>query len=365
MGLGVALAREPVDRGPARIAEAEEARALVERLARRVVERRAEDGERAALPDLEQHRVTAAREQADERRLQRVRLEVERGDVALQVVDGHERQAPRPGERLRRGEADEEGADEARPARDGDPVDVLEARRRPPRAPSAAPGRRSRGGAATRSRARRRRSGRAAPPARRRRSRAIRPSSVTRAAAVSSQEVSSPRITRRAVGARVAPHDQRVFAVVRVVPAPDPAALEAQLLVERDRALVRDAHLERVPAPSLAGGQLEQAPEQRRRDALAPVLGRNRDVHHVPRVDVARDDHVAHQLARLRLEGAEADRGRLRELPGEHRAGPRSRVRGALDRLDRRQVAEAEAAEVDARRRLHARTVRSASGTRR
>ena len=38
----VAVAREPVDLAPARIAEPEQARALVERLARRVVERRAE-----------------------------------------------------------------------------------------------------------------------------------------------------------------------------------------------------------------------------------------------------------------------------------------------------------------------------------
>ena len=40
--LGIAVAREPVDLRAAGIAEAEQARALVERLAGRVVERRAE-----------------------------------------------------------------------------------------------------------------------------------------------------------------------------------------------------------------------------------------------------------------------------------------------------------------------------------
>ena len=54
--------------------------------------------------DVEEERVAAAREQAEERRLDRVGLEVERGDVAVQVVDRHERQPQRPRERLRRRE---------------------------------------------------------------------------------------------------------------------------------------------------------------------------------------------------------------------------------------------------------------------
>jgi len=65
---------------------------------------------------------------------------------------------------------------------------------------------------------------------------------------------------------------------------------------------------------------------------------------HVPRVDVARDDQIAAQLAvfAFRFERAEADRARFRELTGEHRARPRRRVRAALDLLDRPQVAEAQ-----------------------
>ena len=67
--LGVALRRQPVDRRSARIAEPEQPRALVERLAGRVVERRAHDVEPAVIPDVEEQRVPAAREQAEERRV--------------------------------------------------------------------------------------------------------------------------------------------------------------------------------------------------------------------------------------------------------------------------------------------------------
>ena len=64
--LRVALAREPVDLGAARVAEAEQPRALVERLAGRVVERRPEHASyRRAVADVEQQRVPAAREQAE------------------------------------------------------------------------------------------------------------------------------------------------------------------------------------------------------------------------------------------------------------------------------------------------------------
>jgi len=48
----------------------------------------------------------------------------------VQVIDGHERQASRPCERLRGRHADEERADQPRPGRDGDGVDVVERRAR-------------------------------------------------------------------------------------------------------------------------------------------------------------------------------------------------------------------------------------------
>ena len=60
-----------------------------------------------------------------------VGCEVEGGDVPVEVVDRHEREPPRPGERLGRGKADEERPDQARTARDGDRVDVVQARAPP------------------------------------------------------------------------------------------------------------------------------------------------------------------------------------------------------------------------------------------
>ena len=128
--LGIAVAREAVDLPAAGIAEAEEARALVERLARGVVARRAEHLAIGVRADVEEQRVPAAREEAEERRLERVRLEVERGDVPVEVVDRDERQPPRPRERLRGGEPDEQRADQPRPLRHGDAVDVVERRAR-------------------------------------------------------------------------------------------------------------------------------------------------------------------------------------------------------------------------------------------
>ena len=70
--------------------------------------------------------MAAAREQAEERRLQRLRLKVERRDVPVEVVDRDERQPARPRDRLRRAEPDEQRADQAGPLRHGDPVDVVE-----------------------------------------------------------------------------------------------------------------------------------------------------------------------------------------------------------------------------------------------
>jgi hypothetical protein len=72
--------------------------------------------------------VAAARKQAEERRLERLRLEVKRRDVPVQVVDRRERQPPGPCERLRRRDADEERADEPGPARDADEVEAVERR---------------------------------------------------------------------------------------------------------------------------------------------------------------------------------------------------------------------------------------------
>jgi hypothetical protein len=82
------------------------------------------------LADGEEQRVAAAREQAQERRVERVRLHVQGCDVPVQVVDRDEGQPLRPRDRLRGREADEERADEPGALRHGDALDVREARPR-------------------------------------------------------------------------------------------------------------------------------------------------------------------------------------------------------------------------------------------
>src|SRR2546421_12332538 len=61
IGGRIALLRKPVDLGAAGVTEAEQPGALVERLARRVVERRAEDTEGAMLGNVGEERVPAPR----------------------------------------------------------------------------------------------------------------------------------------------------------------------------------------------------------------------------------------------------------------------------------------------------------------
>ena len=68
--LRIALPGQRVDLGAAGVRQPEEPRTLVERLAGGVVERRAEPLERPVPPDGQQERVAAAREQADEGRLE-------------------------------------------------------------------------------------------------------------------------------------------------------------------------------------------------------------------------------------------------------------------------------------------------------
>ena len=65
--LGIALAGKRIDLGPTRIRQAEQSGALVERLARGVVERGAETIERAALVNGQEQGVPPARKEADER----------------------------------------------------------------------------------------------------------------------------------------------------------------------------------------------------------------------------------------------------------------------------------------------------------
>src|SRR5262249_22856960 len=95
--LRVAVTRKPVDLRSSWMAEAEQPRPLVERFAGGVVDRRPEHARLAAVAlHVEEERVAAARKQTEEGRLERPGLQVERRDMAVQVIDRRERQSPRP-----------------------------------------------------------------------------------------------------------------------------------------------------------------------------------------------------------------------------------------------------------------------------
>src|SRR4051794_36421281 len=196
------------------------------------------------------------------------------------------------------------------------------------------------------------------------------PSGVITAAAVSSQDVSMPRIISRCslvprppcprsslvfdalrgllLGRRcrigVTPHDHCIFFVVSIVTASDATRDEAKALVEGDCGEVRNAYLQRVAALGVVAGHLEQPRKHGRRDPVPPVLRIDRDVHHVPRIDVPRQHQIPDELL-VGRHGSDREGALLRELAGEHRARPGRRVRGPFDSLDRIQVAELEPAQ--------------------
>src|SRR6201999_590292 len=116
----VAAFRLFLDQRAAGIAETEQARRLVEGLTGGVVEGLAEDLVAAVVADRGEQGVAAGGDQAEEGRLERLRLEKVGGDVALQVVDRDQRQPARGGDRLRSGDADQERTDQARPGGRGD-----------------------------------------------------------------------------------------------------------------------------------------------------------------------------------------------------------------------------------------------------
>ena len=70
--------------------------------------------------------MTARGEQGQEGRLDRLGLQVQRGQVAVQVVHRHERQAAGKRDRLGGREADEQGADQPRPLGHGDGIEIRE-----------------------------------------------------------------------------------------------------------------------------------------------------------------------------------------------------------------------------------------------
>src|SRR6201999_3387562 len=122
----VAAFRLFLDQRAAGIAETEQARRLVEGLAGGVVEGLAEQLVALVVADRGEQGVAAGGDEAEEGRLERLRLEEVGGDVALQVVDRDQRQAARGGGRLRGRDADQQRADQPRPGGRGDRVDVVQ-----------------------------------------------------------------------------------------------------------------------------------------------------------------------------------------------------------------------------------------------
>ena len=130
MAIAAASLGDPVDDGPAGIAETGAPRNLVEDLAGRVVAG-ARERHDAVLLDAHELGVAAGDDEPVERMRHRVgqaSASAEEGgeEMAFEVVDRDERDPPRERQRLRGRESDEERADQTRTGRGGDEPDVLE-----------------------------------------------------------------------------------------------------------------------------------------------------------------------------------------------------------------------------------------------
>ena len=115
-----------LDRRTAGIVEAEQLRRLVESLAKRIVQGRAEARVLADVLDDEQLRVSARDEQQQIRKAQAMG-EARVSACAFEMVHGDEGQPARKGDGLAGGDADDQPADQPRPRRGGDAVDLVEA----------------------------------------------------------------------------------------------------------------------------------------------------------------------------------------------------------------------------------------------
>ena len=117
----VAGLRQPLQRRAARVAETQGLGDLVEGLARRIVDGRAEPGHIADAAHFQQLAVAARDQQQKERIIDRL-AEPRRDRMTLQMVDGDQRQAPRQGDRLAETQPDHDAADQSRPGGGGNAV---------------------------------------------------------------------------------------------------------------------------------------------------------------------------------------------------------------------------------------------------
>ena len=210
--------------------------------------------EQPLLAHREQQRVPAAREQAGEGRLDGVGLEIERRDVTVEVIHGTSG-TPRAHARALAAEMPTSSA----PTSPGPCVTAI---RSISSSGVSAASSASRTTGETSSRCLRDATSGTTPPKRACRSAcdettddSTRPSSARRPRR-SRRTTSRSRGSRGLLGRRrLAPHDHGVLAIVRVVPAAETAGLEAEALVEPDRARVRDAHLERVATSRVGRGR--------------------------------------------------------------------------------------------------------------
>ena len=122
----ISRARESIDHDAARITKAEQLGALVERLARGVVARRAELDDLAAIDHAHQRCMAARNDQREVRHRRLLGLEKDRRQMALEVMHADERHPGDPRDRLRRLQPDEQRADEPGRIRHRDAVDFGE-----------------------------------------------------------------------------------------------------------------------------------------------------------------------------------------------------------------------------------------------
>ena len=129
-GARIAFQRQPLDRRPAGIAEAEDLGGLVERLAQRVVDRRAEPAVAADALDPQQLAM-AARDQQQQHRETASVGSASRGRqrVAFEVIDRDQRLVAGHRQRLGGDKPDHDSADQPRPGGRGDRVDSRPASR--------------------------------------------------------------------------------------------------------------------------------------------------------------------------------------------------------------------------------------------
>ena len=120
----VALPGQLVEQWPARIGDRQHARGLVERFARRVVKRVAQQAVFAVIGHFHDVRMPAACDKADERRLQIGVRDIVGADMPLDVVNRNQRQVRAVGQRLGAADAYQQCADQAGTVGNGDCVQI-------------------------------------------------------------------------------------------------------------------------------------------------------------------------------------------------------------------------------------------------